>query len=508
MYDELTLLSAGRAAACRFAGKPALVSPERTVSFREFSINIEALAAHLRRSGLRPGDRVALLDIDSTHYLEIFYAVGAAGLIVVPLNYRQRDEELAFQLRDSGTRLLIAGARYASEAETLGSALELDWKPIAEFHAEALAATSQDNVAEGSVDSRAPFAICYTSGTTGRPKGATISQHAVTLRALKFVAEFGITSEDVVHVISPLFHISGVVLNLMGLLRGCSVLIMPQFKFEDTLAAMHRHRVSFVCLVPTILALMAGSKDFGPEIFGSLRIIMYAGSPMNPKLLRDVMAVYKGDVVQSFGQTEDLPQLILNARDHRAAYEADAPALHSVGKPAIGVEIKICDRAGRPVQAGVIGEIASCGGTGMIKYWNMPEATASTVRDGWVHSGDLGYVGEDGFVYLAGREKQMIMRGGENVYPAEVEKVLLEAPGVKDAVVLGLPHPVWGEIVVAVAVADEGSTSEAALIAFCKARLASYRCPERIVFREALVYNAGGKVDRARLRQEFESPSS
>ena len=258
-------------------------------------------------------------------------------------------------------------------------------------------------------------------------------------------------------------------------------------------------------VITAILALIAESKEHRARIFDNLRVIMYAGSPMNPALMREVLAVYKGDMVQSFGQTEDLPQLILDAEAHRAALTAGATALDSVGRPAIGVEIKICDGDGNPVPDGETGEIASRGGTGMISYWNMPEATAETLRDGWVHSGDLGYVGPDGFVYLAGRRKQMIIRGGENVYPAEVERVLLAYPGVRDAAVLGLPDPVWGEIVVAAVVAGPNTADAAALIAFCKARLASYRCPERIIFREALAYNAGGKVDRGQLRRDIEA---
>lgn len=502
MRADLSLLSAVRASACRFSAKPALVSPERSITYAEFSVGIESLALTLLQTGLAPGDRVALLDTDSAVYFELFYAIGAAGLVAVPLNYRQRREELAYQLGDSGARLLLAGSRYEAEAEALAARLDFGWRPLLAFHG---TAPRVSGAPLPPADPHAAFAICYTSGTTGRPKGATISQHAVCLRALKFVAEFGVRSDDTVHVTSPLFHISGLVLNLMGVVRGCTLLIMPQFRLADTLEAMLHHRISFICLVPTILAMIAESNSYRARIFESLRVIMYAGSPMNPALMRDVLAIYKGDMVQSFGQTEDLPQLILDAEAHRAALEASSSALDSVGRPALGVEIKICDEAGNRLADGEIGEIASRGGTGMMGYWNLPEATAETLRDGWVHSGDLGYIGQDGFVYLAGRRKQMIIRGGENVYPAEVERVLLAFPGVRDAAVIGLPDPVWGEIVVAVVVADISAADAMALTAFCKERLASYRCPERIIFREGLPYNAGGKVDRGQLRRDIES---
>jgi fatty-acyl-CoA synthase len=437
----------------------------------------------------------------------MLYALAALGAIAVPLNYRQRVPELRYQIQNSGARLLLAGSRYETEADALKPDLELGWQRLDAFCRQA----RQEHRCQAGdligVDGRSPFVICYTSGTTGRPKGAVLDQRAASLRAYRFIIEFGVRSDDIVHVTTPLFHISALILTMMGLLRGAGILILPQFKLDTTMAALREHGVTIVCLVPTMLAMMVAAPDFGPAYLGSLRLIMYAGAPMNPRLLRDVISVFRGDMVQSFGQTEDLPQSILSIEDHRQAFRDGAKHLDSVGRPPIGVELKICDSEGRELPRGEIGEIASRGGTGMVGYWQMPEETARTMKEGWIFSGDLGYRDADGYLYLAGRKKQMIIRGGENVYPAEVERVLLDFPGIKDAVVIGLPDPVWGEIIAAVIVPADAPVDPTALAAHCKRHLASYRCPDRVFQRESLPYNAGGKVDRSLLRQEYGAAS-
>ncbi|MEA2780390.1 MAG: hypothetical protein QOK29_1934 [Rhodospirillaceae bacterium] len=503
--DFDTLTAAVRASASRFGAKPCLISPTRTVTFQEFAVEIAALAGEFSDLGIRHGDRVAILDVDSVEYFECLYALATMGAIAVPLNYRQRIGELQFQVRNSGARLLLAGRRYSNEAEGLKPDLALGWLFLGDFCSHAYRRSPSDLTG---VDCRTPFAICYTSGTTGRPKGVVIEQRAACLRALRFIIEFGIRPDDVVHVTTPLFHISALILTLTGIMRGGGVVILPQFNLETTMHAVRQHKVTFVCLVPTMLAMMRNSPDFGPDYLGHIRLIMYAGAPMNPQLLRDVMTVYRGDLVQSFGQTEDLPQVILNAEDHRAAFSSGSGRLDSIGRPPIGVELKICDSEGRSLPPGEIGEIASRGGTGMSGYWQLPTETAATIRDGWIFSGDLGYQDADGYLYLAGRKRQMIIRGGENVYPAEVERVLLTAPGVHDSVVIGLPDQVWGEIIAAVIVPNGDSVQPAEILAHCKRFLASYRCPDRIFFREDLPYNASGKVDRSILRQELEQELS
>jgi acyl-CoA synthetase (AMP-forming)/AMP-acid ligase II len=508
LHPDMDSLSAlVRAAAGRFGPKPCLIASERTVSFEGFAGEVASLARHLKMAGIEAGDRVALLDLDSIDFFEILYAIAATGAIAVPLNYRQRVPELSYQIRNSGARLLLAGSRYEAEARELAPDLALGWQRLDAFCRTARAAHRCGIADLAGVEGRSPFVICYTSGTTGRPKGAVLDQRACCLRAYKFIVEFGIRPDDIVHVTTPLFHISALVITMTGLVRGAGVLLLPQFKLETTMAAVRDHGVTFLSLVPTMLAMMVAAPDFSAAYFGAVRLIVYAGAPMSPRLLRRVMSLYKGDMVQSFGQTEDLPQTILSIEDHRQAFRDGAKHLDSIGRPPIGVELRICDNEGREVPTGEIGEIASRGGTGMVGYWQMPEETAKTLKEGWLFSGDLGYRDEDGYVYLAGRKKQMIIRGGENVYPAEVERVLLDYPGIKDAAVIGLPDSVWGEVIAAIVVSNDGPVDPASLVSHCKRHLASYRCPDRIFQRESLPYNAGGKVDRGLLRREYEAVS-
>jgi acyl-CoA synthetase (AMP-forming)/AMP-acid ligase II len=296
-----------------------------------------------------------------------------------------------------------------------------------------------------------------------------------------------------------MFHISCLMLSLSALQRGAAQLILPQFEYEATMAAVRAHKVTFINTVPTILSMALARDDFTPEVLAGLRLIMYTAAPMGLPLLRKLMSVYKGDLVQFLGQTEDLLQTVLTPEDHHNALAGIAPGrLESIGLPSAGVDLAICDDAGVPVPSGEIGEILTRAGTAMSGYWNLAEETAATLQDGWIYSGDLGYQDTDGYVYLAGRKKHMIIRGGENVYPSEVEPVLLEAPGVRDAVILGLPDETWGEIVVA-AVTRDGSDTEVeaeTIMVHCKRHLASYRCPERIYFVSEMPLNAAGKVLR------------
>jgi len=230
---------------------------------------------------------------------------------------------------------------------------------------------------------------------------------------------------------------------------------------------------------------------------------MYTAAPMSLPLLRKLMAVYQGDLVQFLGQTEDLPQTVLTPEDHRGALAGMAPGrLESVGRASAGVDLMICNAAGNAVAEGEIGEIVTRAGTAMSGYWNLPEETAAALKNGWVYTGDLGYQDADGYVYLAGRKKHMIIRGGENVYPSEVEPVLLEAPGVRDAVILGLPDDTWGEIVVAAVVPDGDGADASAIISHCKTHLASYCCPERIFFVDEMPLNAAGKILRHELMKQ------
>jgi acyl-CoA synthetase (AMP-forming)/AMP-acid ligase II len=487
-----------QAAANGFGDKTCAIAPERTVTFRQFAADVASIAGHLEALGIVPGDRVAILDVNSLNFLETLCALGVLGAIAVPLNYRQRVPEYRFQLEDSSARLLLANSRYAAEAGELASSLTLGWRAIDDATQIGLPGTAADGLIRLTDPNPAtPLAICYTSGTTGRPKGAVIDQFTANLRALKIMYDLRLGSDDVMHMTTPMFHISCLILSLAALQRGAVQLILPQFDYETTMAAVREHKVTFINTVPTILSMALARDDFTPEVLAGLRLIMYTAAPMSLPLLRKLMSVYKGELIQFLGQTEDLPQTVLTPEDHRKALAGIAAGrLESIGLPSAGVDLAICDDAGDPVPRGEIGEIVTRGGTAMSGYWNLPDETAAALKDGWIYTGDLGYEDADGYVYLAGRKKHMIIRGGENVYPSEVEPVLLGAPGVRDAVILGLPDETWGEIVIAAVTRDSNDADAEAIIAHCKRHLASYRCPERVYFVDEMPLNAAGKILR------------
>lgn len=492
-----------RAAATGFGDKTCVVAPERSLSFRQFAHEVADTVERLDGLGLRAGDRVAILDVNSLPFMLAMCAAGVMGAVVVPLNYRQRVPEHRFQIVDSGARLLLAGSRYTSEAPALAPDLALGWQPIAGAARRPGSVAGDQRWAFADLPGTTPFAICYTSGTTGRPKGAVIDQKCAHMRALKLLLELRLHADDVLHFTTPMFHISCLVMSLMGLMRGATQAVLPQFELEATLSLLRQGQVTFMNTVPTMLSMILDRPGFTPADFGRLRTIMYTAAPISLPLLRRLLEVYRGDLVQFLGQTEDLPQTVLTPEDHRRALAGGDARLGSVGRPCMGVELQIRDGAGCPLPRGSVGEIATRGGTAMSGYWGQSEETARMLSEGWVHSGDLGVQDADGYVTLAGRKKHMIIRGGENVYPAEVEAILLQAPGVRDGVILGLPDDRWGETVIAVVTTTGSDRDGDAVIAHCRRHLASYKCPERVIFHDALPYNAAGKILRHVLLAEL-----
>ena len=498
--NAISLDVALRGAVRAYGDKPCLFDAERTLSFTGFGDLVTRAAVDLAAScAMGPGDRIGILDTNSIEFMIALSAAARVGAVIVPLNYRDGLAEHRFKLEHAGCSLLLHGDGYTEISTRLSTESGLPIRPL-----KGLGAGPMDNIRlppPPSADQT--FAICYTSGTTGTPKGAVINQQVFLMRAYKLMLELRLDATDICHFTTPMFHISCLILGAMAILRGSSQLVLPQFVLKPTLERMQRHRVTFANMVPTILDMIVNEPDYAPADFGHLRRIMYTAAPMPLPLLIRVMKDYGGDLVQFLGQTEDLPQTVLTAQDHRRALSGEAQLLKSVGRPSMGVELKICDGTAREVGRGEIGEVVTRGGTAMDGYWHDGDATTDALRDGWVHSGDLAYQDPSGYVYLAGRKKHMIIRGGENIYPAEIEQVLATVDGIREAVVIGLPDSRWGEIVAAVIVADDQGQhpTAAAIIAYARTRLAGYKCPSRIVFRDALPYNAAGKVERHRLQE-------
>lgn len=489
-----------RGATPRFGGKTAVSEGDRRITFDELDDRVGRLGSVFRSLGLVPGDRVALLAANELEYVEIQAACLRSGFALVPLNIRLTPRELGFILSDCAPGLLIAGRGEDGRAAALAAdagirhVLGLGAPEAVPSYDAALAGATPDPSADPD-DSELPATILYTSGTTGSPKGAVIDRLGFTARVMINATELETRSSDVHQASLPMFHIAAF-LSYAHIAVGATVVMLPEFTPELALRTMARERVTTTVLVPTIIGMLLESPVIDEVDLSALRLIIYGGSSIEPGLLRRAMARFGCGFHQQYGMTETGGQTILRPADHDPA---DTERLASAGTEAIGLEVRVVDDAGKPVPRGEIGEIVCRGPSVMLGYWNRPEATAETLRDGWMYTGDMGYRDGRGYLHVTDRRNDMIVTGGENVYPREVEAVLAEHPDIAEAAVVGTPDPTWGQLVTAVLVGD-AIPSDAELDAWIRDRLAAYKVPRRWIRTEELPRNATGKVLKHRLR--------
>jgi acyl-CoA synthetase (AMP-forming)/AMP-acid ligase II len=346
----------------------------------------------------------------------------------------------------------------------------------------------------------------YTSGTTGRPKGAVLTHAAVRANAEQFRTALSIGEADRVLVAMPLFHVAATILMALPIAAGATLRLVEGFDPSACARIIDDENITCAPLAPTMIqALLAGGAGLEGRRFASLRTVVYGASPIAESTLRQAMSVFDCDFVQGYGQTEAGGALtVLGADAHHRALAGEPHLLRSCGRAMDGTEIAVIDGDGRPLPTGEVGEIVARGPQLMRAYWNRPEATAEALRGGWLHTGDAGRLDDEGFLYLADRIKDMIISGGENVYPREVEDVIAALPEVADVAVIGVPDDRWGEAVKAVIVPAPAATLTAeALIAWCRSQLAGYKAPRSVDFVDALPRNASGKVLKTVLREPY-----
>lgn len=474
----------------------------RTVTYAGLADRVGRLAAGLAAAGLSPGDRVAVLLRNSTAYVETFLAVAAAGLVLVPLNVRLRPEDYAHMLADSGARLLVTEGALADRVPG----------GIAVVTTDGPGRSLDDLAASGAGTGPVPRAgedvlsLMYTSGTTGAPKAVML-----THRSWRSVADlcsralgFG-PGEAVLHV-APLTHGSGFLL-LPTLMAGGRTVLCGSFDPARTAALIGSEGVTGMFLVPSMIRMLLDALPPGWRAPASFRRLYYAGSPIDPDTLREAVGAFDGRLVQSFAQMES-PMLftVLDPGDHRRAAAPDGALLRSAGRVLPEVALRIVDEAGADLPPGRPGQILARAPQTMAGYWGRPEETAAALHEGWLHTGDVGYLDPQGYLHVVDRIKDMVVTGGSNVYAGEVEDVLLGLPQVRAAAVVGTPHRVWGEAVTAVLVSTDGSRDSDGVLAGCRARLADYRVPKRVVWVDELPRNAYGKVLKRELRERFADP--
>ncbi|MFV2173727.1 long-chain-fatty-acid--CoA ligase [Actinomadura sp. LOL_016] len=489
---------------------------ERRVTYAEIDARVDRLARALRQRGVRKGDRVAVMLRNTLECVESFFAVCRLGAITVPVNFRLVAAEVAHILQDSGATALIAEEDLAPIVRTaladdgaLSTMLVVGDPGDLSASARPQVANYENALAEQSslplvvdMDESDPAFIMYTSGTTGKPKGAVLTHRNLVVNNFNLVAELSLTRSDEVRLSgTALFHIAGLNGMLYHLMAGGCSIILETGDFDPVavLDVMEREKVTSVSLVPTQwrdVCRVAGERE--REL--SLRRMFWGTSSIPPSVLKDMFDTFPGVPVYAlFGQTEmSASTCMLKSEDALAKFG-------SVGRPLVNVEARIVDDEMRDVADGEVGEIVYRGPTVFKEYWNNPEETAEVFAGGWFHSGDLCRRDEDGFVFVMGRKKEMIISGGENIYCQEVEDALDSHPKVAQVAVVGVPHEKWVEtpcaVVVPVDPGDPPTLEE--IVGHCRSRLASYKKPTRLVVVEEFPRNAAGKIQRFRLKEQL-----
>jgi acyl-CoA synthetase (AMP-forming)/AMP-acid ligase II len=488
-------------------------------TFAETNTRVNRLADALSRSGVGKGDRVAIVAIDSGGYVEVLLACMKLGATYVPLNNRLQDEELLTLLRRAEPKALFVSSRYLATARALAPRVPglgllcsfdgdlSDGGPsdgVVAF--EDLLATGEDVEPDVPVADDDVLGLAFTSGTTGLPKGVLQSQRMVKSLVVNMSIDYEIRPDEFRYTASPIFHIAGQAMILMHIWRGFPTLILPQFEVGPVLSWLQSGRLTGAFLVPTMISVLLDHPEVAARPYPNLGSIIYGGAPMSPALLKRAMDTFGCDFINAFGAaTEGGLQSVLSSADHRRAVAGAPHLLGSIGKPAFGVELRLVDDEGTDVPRGQVGEIITRSDPVMNGYLEMPEETARAIRDGWFWGGDLARMDDEGYLYLAGRSKDMIIRGGENIYPVEIESVLADHPSVAQVAVVGRPDDHWGEVVVAFVTGDPAGPAPEpeTLREHCRARLAAYKVPVEVVILEAMPLNASGKILKRRLREEL-----
>ncbi|KUH97324.1 long-chain-fatty-acid--CoA ligase [Mycobacterium sp. IS-3022] len=480
----------------------ALIAGERAVTFADLDARSNRGAQAFRAAGVGFGDRVAFIEKNGIEFFEVVCALSKLGAIVVPVNWRLAPAEMAHIIDDAGARVVVVGAEFFGHVEAIENRLAADivavgahprWPEfdawLAEHPAEdPCVATQPDDVAF----------LMYTSGTTGAPKGVILTNDNYFCKATGIAEKWRFDTDSVSLAVMPMFHMAGSGWALVGLGEGARTVVLRDVDPPAILEAVGRHGITNMLLVPVVIQRLLETPGVERTDFTCLRAIVYGASPITDDVLVKALERFDCDLLQVYGQTETTGSITQLDRH-------DPELLRSCGKPFPWVEVRIVDPEGRDVPVGTVGELWTRSRQNMRGYWNNPDATAATLTDdGWLKTGDAGYLDSEGYVFLHDRVKDMIVSGGENVYPAEVENVLMTHPAVADAAVIGVPDATWGEAVKAIVVpAEGGCPTESELIAYARDRLAGFKLPKSVSFAEGLPRTPSGKVLKRALREPY-----
>jgi len=504
-----------------FLAKRALLNPSleafidthsgRRFSFADLNARSNRTASFLARElGVKHGERVALLLMNGPEFVESFFAIAKLGAICVPLNWRLVADELEFILKDAGARTLIYGGEFAqvvAELEKRGSTEVRHWVHVGsestrgkglDYDALQRAASAEEPAVEACDDDL--LYIMYTSGTTGLPKGAVHTHKTAMWGVLTIAATAEMRFKDRYLVSLPLFHVGALTPITGNVYRGVTSIVMRAFDPTKVWELIQSERVTVALKVPAMLNFMLQTYDPKKYDLSSLRWIMSGAAPV-PVTLIEAYAKLGIEVHQVYGLTESCGPACLIGPDDAIAKAG------STGKAFFHTDVRVVDDAGREIDPGQQGEVIIRGAHVMKEYWKRPEATAETIRNGWLHSGDVATVDKEGFVYIQDRLKDMVISGGENVYPAEIENVILGNPKVGEVAVIGQPSAKWGESAFAVVVKKDPSLTDKEILDWCTGKLARFKQPKAVGFIDVIPRNPSGKVLKRLLRDQFPGPA-
>lgn len=502
-------------AVTRYAEKTAVIDGAYQANFKQHGDRVFRLAHALKHQlGLERSDRFAVMAANCHEYLELYHAAFLGAAVINPLNLRLAGKELDYIVRDSGSEVIFVDQYFAQLFHDAMAASEGD-NPIrkvvfvgpgegpSDIHYEDLLAAAEPEIPE-EPEEEDPVVLMYTGGTTGLPKGVLLTQRAEMLNCYHAGLALGSFDTDDSNLIqTPIFHAASMVGLLAMTSSGGAQVIIPMFEPGGVLDLIEAHKVTTTTMVPTMIAMMLNHPNFKPERIQSLRLLTYGASPMPPAILDKLMSILPNlEFGQGYGMTEAAALVtFLSTKDHKAGGDR----LKSVGRPVLGVDACIQDEDGNILPPNEIGEVCARGGNFLVEYWHKPEATEEVFQGGWYHTGDAGYMDEEGYLFLVDRVKDMIVSGGENVYSAEVENAISDHPAVEQVAVIGIPDDTWGEAVHAIVVLSQGQTVTAdELIEHARVSIAGYKVPKSVDFRaEPLPLSGAMKVLKKELREPF-----
>lgn len=509
-----TLGDLPRNGAINFPDRTAVVFEGTRYSYVEFNKRINRCAHTLTGLGCVKGDRVAVMADNCSKYLEAYFAAAKIGMSVTPVNVRLGDDEVAFIVNDSEASVFIVGDGYEDRAATIRERLTAvrTWisfdKPLEGFLPyDGLLAKASDREPDADVfivDENDLAILMYTGGTTGLPKGVMLSHRNAVTAGIASALQGGVTKDDSTCFVLPIFHVSWWPILVMFLVGG-KVCINRKPNLDTIFKLIEDEQCTHMNLVPTIYGWMVDYPNVERYDLSSLKLLTYAGSPFPVEVLKKCIRKFGNRFAQGYGATETAgaPISMLAMEDHvldgdRSRY------LSSAGKASLCSQVKIVDENDNTLGPGEIGEICARGKHIMMGYWKNPKLSAEVLKGGWYHTGDMGYMDRDGFIYMTDRKADMIISGGENVYPKEVEDVIYSHPAVKECSVVSSPSQRWGEIVHAVVVLKPGmSATEQEIIEHCRKTLAGYKCPKAVSFWEDLPKTIVGKIMKKEIKQKF-----